>query len=73
MGFAAPMKEWLRGGFGETARDRVLGSSLMRAGYFHPAHIEDMFRDHRAGRADFSLRLWTLFNLCAWHDRWIAP
>ncbi len=73
MGFGAPMSQWLKGGFGKQAEGVVLGSGLMRRGYFNREYIRNMFRDHRGGRADRSLHIWTLFNLCAWYDFWVEP
>lgn len=72
MGFAAPMAEWLRGDFGHRARDGVLNSPLMERGLLDRDHIEQKFRDHREGRGDHALHLWTLFNLTSWYDHWIA-
>ena len=72
MGFAAPMREWMRGEFGRRAETRVLGSRLMERGYFNRSHVATLFRQHRQGRRDNALHLWTLFNLAAWHDHWIG-
>ena len=72
MGFGAPMAEWLRGDFGEQAESAVLGSSLMKDGYFDRDHIARRFKGHRDGRQDNALHLWLLFNLTAWHNHWIA-
>jgi asparagine synthase (glutamine-hydrolysing) len=72
MGFGAPMSEWLRGDFGKQAESAVLGSSLMKDGYFNQNHIARRFKAHRDGRQDNALHLWLLFNLTAWHDHWIA-
>lgn len=72
MGFAAPMKEWMRGDFGRRAKSQVLGSRLMERGYFNRSHVARLFSDHKAGRRDNALHLWTLFNLAAWHDHWIG-
>ena len=72
MGFAAPMREWMRGQFGRRAEARVLGSHLMERGYFNRSHVATLFRQHRQGRRDNALHLWTLFNLAAWHDHWIG-
>ncbi len=72
MGFGAPMAEWLRGDFGGRAEAAVLGSRLLDRGIFDRGHIADLFRDHRSARRDHALHLWTLFNLTAWYDRWIA-
>jgi len=71
MGFAAPMAQWLRGDFGAHAEATVLGSDLMRQDYFDRDHVAQEFRAHRQGRKDEAVRLWTLFNLAAWHEHWI--
>jgi asparagine synthase (glutamine-hydrolysing) len=72
VGFAAPMAEWLRGRFGARAEASVLGSDLFREGLFNREYIAGRFRAHRQGRIDEAVRLWTLFNLTAWHDHWIV-
>jgi asparagine synthase (glutamine-hydrolysing) len=71
VGFGAPMKEWLRSDFGRAAEATVLGSSLRHEGFFDEEHVRTMFQRHRAGE-DHSLGLWTLYNLTAWFDRWVA-
>jgi asparagine synthase (glutamine-hydrolysing) len=71
MGFGAPMREWLRGEFGRAAETTVMNSPLRSEGLFDYQHIGAMFRRHREGE-DFSLPLWTLYNLTAWFDRWVA-
>jgi asparagine synthase (glutamine-hydrolysing) len=72
MGFGAPMANWLRGEFGRQAEETVLGSSLMKEGYFNQEHITQQFKAHRDGKKDNALHLWLLFNLTAWHDLWIG-
>ena len=49
----------------------MLGSDLMRQDYFDRDHVAQEFRAHRQGRKDEAVRLWTLFNLAAWHEHWI--
>ena len=71
MGFGAPMREWLRGEFGRAAEQTVMHSALRAEGFFDYQHISQMFRRHREGE-DFSLPLWTLYNLTAWFDHWVA-
>jgi len=70
-GFGAPMCQWLRGNFGKTARDVILGSGLFDQGYFKRAKIERMIEAHRASKEDNSLYIWTLFNVASWYDYWI--
>jgi len=72
MGFGAPMANWLRGDFGKQAEETVLGSSLMKEGFFNQDHIVQQFKAHKDGRKDNALHLWLLFNLTAWHDLWIG-
>jgi asparagine synthase (glutamine-hydrolysing) len=72
IGFGAPMAEWLRSDFGARAEATVLGSDLLGTDYFNRDYIAAQFRAHREGRRDEAVRLWTLFNLAAWHDHWIA-
>ncbi|WP_304001159.1 asparagine synthase (glutamine-hydrolyzing) [Methyloversatilis discipulorum] len=71
MGFGAPMADWLRGDFGRQAEQAVLSSALLRRGHLDVGHVKQLFNDHRSGRRDTSLYLWTLFNLTSWYDYWI--
>lgn len=71
MGFGAPMSEWMKGEFGRYVESAIMRSRLMHRGFFNRPMIERYFADHRRGRNDFSLYLWTLFNLTAWYDYWI--
>jgi len=70
-GFGAPMSQWLRGNFGKTTRDVILGSRLFEQGYFKRAQIERMIEAHRSNKEDNSQYIWTLFNVASWYDYWI--
>ena len=65
------MSQWLRGNFGKTARDVILGSRLFDQGYFKRAEIERMIEAHRSNKEDNSQYIWTLFNVASWYDYWI--
>jgi asparagine synthase (glutamine-hydrolysing) len=71
MGFGAPMSQWLRSDFGHAVRSSVLGSGLMRRGFFNVEYIEQLFDWHLSGRADYGLYIWTLYNVTAWYDFWV--
>jgi asparagine synthase (glutamine-hydrolysing) len=71
MGFGVPMREWLRGDFGRRIESVILNSPMRSEGYLNYDGVADLFRRQRAGR-DLSLPIWTLFNLTAWFDHWIA-
>jgi asparagine synthase (glutamine-hydrolysing) len=71
MGFAAPMKEWLRGDFGRSAEQEILASPLLDEIGADRDMIGRMIGDHRSGKRDAALLIWVLFNLTAWHAHWI--
>jgi len=72
MGFAAPVEQWLRGDFGREAERQVLASPLLQEGLLSKTYITDRFREHRQGRADHALHLWTIFNLTSWQSHWMG-
>jgi asparagine synthase (glutamine-hydrolysing) len=71
-GFDAPTAGWFRGQLGE-AFDGVIGrSAIAGADLIDPAEPRRLVAEHRAARADHSVRLWGLLNLVLWYERWIA-
>lgn len=71
MGFGAPMVEWMRGPFGLRVEATLMASRLFERLPFDREHIRRLALDHREGRGEHALFLWTLFNLAAWYDYWI--
>ncbi len=72
MGFGAPMREWLRGPFGQYARDRLMSGEYRKRGVFNYDFIDWMCKEHQDGRADYSNYIWNLLNFSLWYDHWIA-
>ena len=73
MGFGAPMSQWMRGDFGQFVQTSMARSKLFARGFFQQVFVDRLIADHRSGRADNSLHIWTLFNLSMWFDQWIDP
>ncbi|MDQ2993887.1 MAG: asparagine synthase (glutamine-hydrolyzing) [Pseudomonadota bacterium] len=71
MGFGAPMSQWLKGEFGSHVASAISQSKLLNRGFFNVDYIQQLSKDHMAGRRDNSLYIWTLFNLTSWYDYWI--
>ena len=71
MGFGAPMAEWLRGDFGREAERAVLQSGLFETGWFRRDVVRQLFARHRSGERNYAHYLWVLYNLSAWHQRWL--
>ena len=71
-GFGAPVSEWFRGDLYRPAVASILDSRLREEGVFDYAHVSDLFRAHKEGKAEHGWHLWTLYNLSRWYDFWIA-
>jgi asparagine synthase (glutamine-hydrolysing) len=71
-GFTPPLGQWLRGPLGERAQHETASSTLRERGLFDYDRIDRLWESHRRGLGDWSFQLWTLWNVSAWHDYWIA-
>jgi asparagine synthase (glutamine-hydrolysing) len=70
-GFAVPLGVWFRGGLTDIYRD-VLGSPRARQrGYFEPAFVDRLIREHVSGARDHELRLWQLLVFELWHRLYV--
>ena len=71
MGFGAPMVQWLRGDFGAAMRAELMSSRFFERFPASRTAVVDMLDRHRAGRSDFALYVWTIYNAVAWFDYWV--
>ncbi|MFA6318003.1 MAG: asparagine synthase (glutamine-hydrolyzing) [Elusimicrobiota bacterium] len=71
MGFSFPFKEWLRKDLGSTVEAAFKGSRLIKDGWLNGEFCLSLLAEHRSGRVDHAPRLWTLYDLCRWYDRWL--
>ena len=60
MGFSVPLARWLRGPLAGRLEKALSAGPLLETGYFNPATLQRMFRQHRAGQRDFAVPLWLL-------------
>jgi asparagine synthase (glutamine-hydrolysing) len=67
MGFGVPLAGWLRGELREFAWDTLAGHE----GFFRPAAIEALLRQHDAG-TDHSKRIWALLQFELWRQAHLA-
>ncbi|MCW3846633.1 asparagine synthase (glutamine-hydrolyzing) [Sphingomonas sp. LB-2] len=65
-GFSVPLATWLRGPLRDWADDLLAPSALTR---FDATAVQALWRDHRAGLADNSRRLWAVLMFQAWAAR----
>ncbi|MDW2983299.1 XrtA/PEP-CTERM system amidotransferase [Rhodanobacter sp. KK11] len=73
MGFNVPLAAWLRGPLAQRARDALLTGAVAECGYFEPAMLDRLVRQHAAGRCDHSATLWSLLMLDAFLRRMQQP
>jgi asparagine synthase (glutamine-hydrolysing) len=67
MGFSVPLVKWLREDLRDLPGEVLLDPRALARGYFRPAEIERIVREHTEGLADHTARIWTLLQLEVWH------
>jgi asparagine synthase (glutamine-hydrolysing) len=72
MGFAVPIKDWLRGPLRAWADPLLDEGRLAAEGIFYPEPIVKRWREHLAGLYDWHDSLWTVLMFQAWKDRWLT-
>jgi asparagine synthase (glutamine-hydrolysing) len=60
MGFAIPLAKWLRGPLHGQLRQAIANPVLLDTGYFNAAYLRQIADEHRDGRQDHSMTLWTV-------------
>lgn len=65
-GFQMPLADWFTGGFNDFARDAWNSSGAADAGYVDRAAVDQLFDEHRAGRADHGRILYAIAMFSCW-------
>ena len=65
MGFSVPLATWLRGPLAQRTREALLNGAVAECGYFELSVLDQLLREHAAGRYDHSATLWSLLMLDA--------
>lgn len=66
-GFTPPQEAWFRGEQAGYVERTLLSEAACDRGLFRVDFVRDVLNDHRAGRADRRLLLWTMLCLEWWH------
>src|SRR6266852_1331819 len=71
-GFGIPVANWFRGPLREQMLSVLSPERIARKGFFDPAAVAALVRDHLSGRRDNRKQLWTLFVFELWHDGYVS-
>jgi asparagine synthase (glutamine-hydrolysing) len=71
-GLSVPVADWINGSLRAEVDELLAPDRLRRQGLLDPAPVRRLLDDHRAGRADHARRLWPLFVLQRWYERWVS-
>jgi asparagine synthase (glutamine-hydrolysing) len=70
-GFVGPTSAWLRNELRQMVEDELSPARQRRLGYFDPAMIERLLREHMTGRHNRERILWGLLAFSTWHRLYV--
>ena len=70
-GFGIPLGNWFRGGLTGLFADVLDAPTTKQRGYFEPAFVARLLREHLAGERDHTARLWQLLVFELWHRQYL--
>ncbi len=71
VGFDSPIGQWFKGELQEFVTRFLSKEHVARTGVLNPSGVEKMVSEHLAGHRDYSLQLWSVIALEAWHRMYI--
>lgn len=67
LGFPVPIRVWLKEDkYYNIVKDKF--TSPQSAQFFHTHKLVQLLDDHRAGKYDYSRKIWTVFSFLVWYD-----
>ncbi|HTT24540.1 MAG TPA: asparagine synthase (glutamine-hydrolyzing) [Candidatus Sulfotelmatobacter sp.] len=70
-GFAVPTAYWLANDLKEMTDDLLADSRMISRGCFRPEAVRKLVREHRSGKADWSMQIWQLLTLELWMQNFL--
>jgi len=71
MGFGVPIAKWLRTSSRELLQDTLLSTRARQRGFFDPAQVDLLVKEHVTSKADHSFQLWNLLMLELWQREFL--
>ncbi len=69
-GFNIPIGSWIKGAQRQLFEDVLLGGPLVASGLFKQKSLAILMESHVAGTVDNRKKLWSLFVLALWMEKW---
>lgn len=69
-GFNIPIGAWIRGDLKELFESTLLDGALVKSGLFKRSGLVILLESHISGKVDNRKKLWTLFVLALWMEKW---
>jgi asparagine synthase (glutamine-hydrolysing) len=69
-GFNIPIGHWIQHELKGVFSDTMLSGKLVSSGLFRKTELERLLSEHVAGKVDHRKKIWTLFVLALWLERW---
>lgn len=67
LGFPVPIRVWLKEDkYYNIVKEKFTSDAAKK--YFHPEKLVALLDDHRAGKYDYSRKIWTVFSFLIWYD-----
>jgi asparagine synthase (glutamine-hydrolysing) len=66
LGFQMPLADWFVGGFNDFAREAWQSSGAASTGYLDPAAVDQLFDEHKSGRANHGRILYAIAMFSCW-------
>jgi asparagine synthase (glutamine-hydrolysing) len=66
MGFGVPLHDWLRGPLKDWSEGLLDENRIKREGFFYPAPLRMLWKEHLSGRRNWAYRLWNVLMFQAW-------
>jgi asparagine synthase (glutamine-hydrolysing) len=71
VGFDSPIGQWMKDELRGFIGSFLSPEQISRTGLFSPDVVKELIGDHLSGRRDYSLQLWSLLSVEAWHRMFI--
>ncbi|MCX6880608.1 MAG: asparagine synthase (glutamine-hydrolyzing) [Verrucomicrobia bacterium] len=71
VGFDSPIGQWIKDELRGFMSSFLSPEQIKKTGLFNPAAVQQLLAAHLAGQNDYSLQLWSLLSVEAWHRMFI--